>query len=401
MRIAMVSSTDAYWTPLYARHFLGEGHEVRVFSMTPEPLRDEHVDVVHLCGDRPPRVPAAVWFLAQVPRLRRLLRAFSPDVVFATYMSSNGTAAALAWGGPLVVSGHGGDILHQLGRVPGGKVLHRLMMLLQWSRASVIHVVAEELVESLRGYGVAPADIVCFPLGIDITPFASFSAAPDTEPLHVVCTRRQEPVYANHVVIEALAILRDRGRRLRCTMIGGGPLLSERREQAARLGLGDCVHFVGQIPVDDVRSTLATAQIYVSASTTDGASSSLLEAMMAGAFPVVSRIRGNARWVRDGMNGLTFPVGDARALADAIEHAMDARALRHAAVAANRALVQREGNLHTTMNCTLELLDDAVAKSRTRAAQGTRWRTKASRNGEDGSRFGAVSAESDAAMRTT
>jgi hypothetical protein len=80
---------------------------------------------------------------------------------------------------------------------------------------------------------------------------------------------------------------------------------------------------------------------------------------------------------------------------------MDDRALRHAAVAANRALVQREGNLHTTMNRTLELLDDAVAKSRTRAAQGTRWRTKASRNGEDGSRFGAVSAESDAAMRTT
>jgi glycosyltransferase involved in cell wall biosynthesis len=398
MRIAMVSSTDAYWTPLYARHFLADGHEVRVFSMTPEPLRDREVEVIHICGDRPQRVPAAAWFLAQVPRLRRLLRAYAPDVVFATYMSSNGTAAALAWGGPLVVSGHGGDVLHQLGRVPGGKLLHRAMMLLQWSRASAIHVVADELAETLRRYGVAPTDIVCFPLGIDVTPFASMTAAADSDPPHIVCTRRQEPVYDNHVVIDALAMLRDRGRDVRCTMVGGGPLLRERREQVARVGLQDRVEFVGQVPMDNVRSILASAQIYVSASTTDGASSSLLEAMISGAYPIVSQIRGNERWVRDGENGRTFAIGDARALADAIEDALDDPVLRRARVAANRALVEREGNLQVSMQRTVHLLEDAVAK-RIGRAQRTRWTTKASIEESDGRRFGTASAGDDGAVR--
>ena len=385
MRIAMISSTDAYWTPLYALHFLAEGHDVRVLSMTPEPLADSRIDLVTICSARPARVPLATWFLAQVPAVRRALRSYAPDVVFATYMSSNGTVAALAWNGPLVVSGHGGDVLQQLGRVPGGPWLHRQLMRFQSRRSHAVHVVADELVESLTAYGIPSDQIICFPLGVEVERFALANHAPRDAVPHIVCTRRQEPVYANHVLVEALAILRDRGHAFRCTFVGGGPLLDERRTQVRTHGLEGCVAFTGKIDADQVGALLRTAHIYVSASTTDGTSSSLLEAMLCGAFPVVSRIRGNAPWVEDGITGLLFDVGDAGALAAALERAVRHPELREASIAHNRALVEQHGNLRLNMLRTLELLEGAATRRTRPCAQGRISSSSTSKYGAVGS----------------
>src|SRR4029079_13645664 len=76
------------------------------------------------------------------------------------------------------------------------------------------------------------------------------------------------------------------------------------------------------------------AEVYVSASRSDSTSQSLLEAMAAGALPVVSDIPGNREWVTDGeranagdrrgLVGLAqlFAPGDAQGLADAVERAL-------------------------------------------------------------------------------
>ena len=383
MRIAMISSTDAYWTPVYARHFSAAGHTVRVFSLSPDRLKDTDVDVVHVCGARPRRLPLAAWFLAQVPRVWLLLRRYRPDVVFATYMSSNGTVAALAWSGPLVVSGHGGDVLRQLGRLPGGPWLHRRLMRLQGARAETIHVVAEELAQSLEAYGIPRDRIAVIPLGVEVEHFARTDFAAPADVPHIVCTRRQEPVYANDTIVDALAILRNCGHEWRCTFVGGGPLLDARRQQVRELHLEDRVTFTGQIPMPGVRELLQSAHVYVSASTTDGTSSSLLEAMLCGALPVVSHIPGNAPWIEEGRTGLTFPVGDAAALARALERAITDPALRAEAIDYNRALVQREGDLRLNMQCTLALVERAVARHR-HDVQGTLRSRKTSKNGPVG-----------------
>lgn len=381
MRIAIVASTDAYWTPLYARHFAAAGHDVRVFSLTPDPLDAPDIDLVHVCGPRPSGVPAIVWFLAQVPRMRRQLRRYAPDVVFATYMSSNGMVAALSWGGPLVVSGHGGDLLRQAGHLPGGPWLHRHMMRFECARAAAVHVVAEEMVETLTGYGVPRERISCFPLGVDVSQFERCAPAQAAATPHVVCTRRQEPVYANDVIVDALAILRDRGFDVHCTFVGGGVLLKERGAQVNARGLDDRVTFTGQVRPDEVRAILRSAHVYVSASTSDGTSSSLLEAMLCGAVPVVTRIRANAPWIEEGVTGLSFEIGDAPGLAAAIERAARDTTLRTSAAERNRALVERKGSLQVTMTRTLAMLAAARGSGPTAARQRRTRSRSTSKNG--------------------
>ena len=165
------------------------------------------------------------------------------------------------------------------------------------------------------------------------------------------------------MIVNALGLLRDRGRDVRGTLLGGGPLLEERRAQVATLGLEDRVSLPGHIAHERIPEYLANAAIYVSASRSDGASASLLEAMASGAFPVVAGIRANEAWIDPGRTGFLFEVGDPVSLADALEKALDDEALRRDAAAANRARVVRDADHREMMDQLDGLLRSVVSKT--------------------------------------
>jgi glycosyltransferase involved in cell wall biosynthesis len=364
MRIALVAHTFAHWTAPYAHELMRRGHDVRVLSISADPL--DGVPVDYLARDTPTSLKILAH-LRTVPRARRSLRRFSPDVVFAPYLSSNGMVAALAWDGPLVVSGRGGDVLPQLGRVPGGRRLHRRMMRLVTRRAGAVHAVSVEIADELAASGAPRERIVCFPIGVDVDVFSPAPAA-HRSPLRIICTRRHEPVYANDTLVAALAHLRREGLAFHATFVGGGPQLEERRAQAASLDLADVVEFTGQLSRPDVRDLLRSADIYVSASTTDGTSSSLLEAMACSVFPVVTAIPANRSWIADGETGLLFEPGDAASLARALGRALADHDLRLSAGGANRARVLRDGNFSANMDRLEELLRTVAGAARVDSA---------------------------------
>lgn len=358
MRIALISHSSLYWTKLYAASLLEHGHDVRVLSFSSEPL--EGVDVVNI-GSGTPRRLKPLAYLARVPRLRSLLRSFDPDVVLATYISSNGLAAALCRPRGLVISAHGTDVFG----TPGGAWLHRRMMRLVCRRADVVHTVSQPLADTLIGYGVPAERIRSFPIGIDLSRFAlpSERVAEGRSPT-IVCTRRQEPVYGNETLVAALALLRDEGLEIEAHLLGGGPLLDIRREQVARLGLGRRVSLPGQVSLEEVQQALAGSDIYVSASSSDGTSSSLLEAMACGLFPVVSAIPANEAWIEHGDTGLFFDVGDVRGLAEALRRAVLDEGLRHRARDRNRARVAEDGDIAVNMRRMDRLLVEVATARR-------------------------------------
>jgi L-malate glycosyltransferase len=358
MRVAIVSHTSVHWTAPYARALLDRGHAVRVVSISDEPL--DGIEVDYVGGGTPKRLKLPAH-LARVPKVRKLLRAFAPDVVLAPYLSSNGMIAALAWHGPLVVSARGGDVLRQAGYVPGGMLLHRRMMRFVCGRAMKVHSVSPEIEGALVADGVPAGRIETFPLGVDTAWFAPTEPPPAATPPHVVCTRRQEPVYDNETLVTALAQVRREGVAFRATLVGGGPQLDERRAQVESLGLEDTVAVVGELPRERLREVLREAHVYVSASTSDGTSSSLLEAMACGLFPVVTSIPANQDWVADGETGILFAAGDASSLAGALAQALADERLREGAREANRTRIVQDGNLEANMRRMEHLLTEVAA----------------------------------------
>lgn len=182
--------------------------------------------------------------------------------------------------------------------------------------------------------------------GVDLsaTPFRRDGREPGT----IVAVGRLDPIKGFDVLVDALAVLRDEGRKVRCRLIGQGPLEADIRDRVARHRLGDTLELAGALPQDQVRAALYRASIFTLPSVVtprgdrDGIPVSLMEAMAAGTPVVSTRVSGIPELVEDGREGLLVPERDPRALARALARLLDDPALADRMAHEARAKVERE-----------------------------------------------------------
>lgn len=130
-------------------------------------------------------------------------------------------------------------------------------------------------------------------------------------------------------LIDAVGILAARGCRVRCTIVGDGPMLDALRDRVASAGLEELVHLAGERTIPEVRDLLSRAEVCVLASQRghdgqmDGIPVVLMEAMALGVPAVATRISGIPELVEEGRTGLLVPPRDPAALAGAVERILD------------------------------------------------------------------------------
>jgi len=160
--------------------------------------------------------------------------------------------------------------------------------------------------------------------------------------------------------VRALALLGDIPPGFSMKFVSSGPLLVETERLADRLippSWRDRVVFVGGTSQDQLKKIVKSASFYLSASTSDGTSSSLLEAMASGLVPIVSDIAANREWITPEENGLLFAPGDHRGLAERIRRAINHEPWMVKARTANRALVVERANADVNMVKLLNTLN--------------------------------------------
>lgn len=131
-------------------------------------------------------------------------------------------------------------------------------------------------------------------------------------------------------LIEACRLLRSRGEKFECLIVGGGPLEAELQAQIVQAGLADAVQLLGPRPQEEVRQLLTTASVFVLACVPEAGGGSdnlptvIMEAMAAG-IPIIStKIAGVPEMMEDSVEGLLVEPADPAALSEAI-----ARLLNH------------------------------------------------------------------------
>lgn len=360
MRLLLLSHTVNPWTPHYARFFQSRGDQVLVVSFSSQPI--DGVDMEFIGIDPWDKYANKHVYLTRVPRLRRIIKRFRPDVVYAPFVVSNGLSAVLAWNGPTVTSGRGGDVLEQIGRVGWRRRLREHLVRFVCRRCVVVHSVSAEITAHLRRLGVPESKLVEIPVGVDTSLFVPAPDMPRPQALRLICPRKHEPVYDNMTVVEALGRLKASGRTFECVIASEGSLLAVHKARVHELGLDDRVSFPGEVPHAKVPAMLQEADIYVSATLSDGTSSALLEAMAVGLMPVVSRIPANEPWIEHGRTGLLFEPGRPASLAEMLERAMDDGDLRRRAFEANVPRVREGGDQHRNMQQLAEVLERVVAE---------------------------------------
>ena len=126
---------------------------------------------------------------------------------------------------------------------------------------------------------------------------------------------RHHPVKDQAMLIRGFALADVPESRL--VMVGEGPLRRELEALALSLGIAKRVDFVGI--QKNVSDWLAAADAFALTSLSEAASLTLLEAMATGLPVIVTAVGGNPEIVRDGIDGILVPRGDAEACGRAIE----------------------------------------------------------------------------------
>ena len=156
------------------------------------------------------------------------------------------------------------------------------------------------------------------PWGCDFDFFSRADIQFGTKP-NILVTRNWFTLYRNDVIISALESLELKELEFNCTFIGDGNLLEKQIQDLKQVSVKNKLRFLGHQNRLEIRNTMATSWLYISAASSDGTSISLLEAMAAGMICITTDFPSNREWIEHSINGFTFPNGDSKALASLIE----------------------------------------------------------------------------------
>lgn len=141
--------------------------------------------------------------------------------------------------------------------------------------------------------------------------------AKDGKPLRIVSVGRLVEQKGLHFTVQVLGSLRERGVSFEFTIVGRGPLESRFRGLLDRERLQDRTTLTREVDHDAVFDLYASAELFLSTSLYETFGLTVLEAMSRGCIPIAFRIPALRELIGDA--GITVPVGDANAAADAIE----------------------------------------------------------------------------------
>jgi glycosyltransferase involved in cell wall biosynthesis len=289
-------------------------------------------------------VPALL--VGETIAIRRHVRAFRPDVVYAHWFTPQVICARLAVGHrvPIALTTHSNDLAVLARGGPLGRGVARWAMKGVARFSAVSNATLERAgrpFSSVEWAGIAPRGEI-LPMGVPAELVAAPVAASGVrERGTVLAIGRLVAKKGFHLAIEAVAALAPAHPELRLRIAGTGPEEQSLRALAASLGIADRVSFLGFVSGEAKRNALATADIVVVPSIVDGGDAeglpvTLLEALAMGALVVASGDSNAGEVVTDGVEALLCRSDDAPALAQALDAALaldgaSADAIRHGA----------------------------------------------------------------------
>lgn len=210
-------------------------------------------------------------------------------------------------------------------------------------------------------YGPAADQVNRIYNGLDLTRLVDRPALP-REPLILAVGRLIEKKgFAD--LVDACALLRDRGQPWRCVIVGSGPLEADLRARIERLGLQGQVQLTGALPPGDVAAWMQRAAVFAAPCVVgadgdrDGLPTVLLEAMALGSPCVSTDVTGIPEIVRDGDTGLCVPQHDPAALAGALARLLHDAPLRDQLARRARQLIEQAFDIHRNTACMRRLFE--------------------------------------------
>lgn len=381
MRVLYFSRNYTTHDQRFLRALVNTNHQIsymcleRGRTQVDDPALPVEVEQVHWAGGQ---TQVRVWNSARLLiDLKRVIREANPDLILAGPLQTTAFLVALAGFRPLVSMSWGYDLLHDANR----NALWRWATKYTLKHSTVMVGDCNTIRQKAISFGMEDERIITFPWGVELERFRPFTDESNNgkqgnqdsavhrkirsrlswgkDDFVLLSTRSWEPIYGVDDLARAFIKVAGKCPELRLLMLGDGSQAKMLRRLFQQGGVMDRVQFAGQVSQTELPDYYRAADLYVSASHSDGTSISLLEAMACGRPVLVSDIPGNREWVVPGEQGWWFRDGDVESLAEAISNAFDKRQQLPEMGEAAYQLAQKRGDWKRNFPVLLEAFEIA------------------------------------------
>lgn len=229
--------------------------------------------------------------------------------------------------------------------------------------ASVIWVNSSNTEEAIEGIGINRDRICLISPGFNKNPVSLPDRSRRDGPVRLLCVGSISPRKAQHVLINACTYL-DRGSY---KMEFAGSIESDEKyvvsvqDLIKEKNLSDSIMVLGELSGEDLERAYMNADILVHPAIWEAFGMSIIEGMWYGLPVIASDIAAIPELVRDGVNGLLTPPGNAEKLASTMKNLIRNRELRLHMGEESRMFSERMSDWNDTGKEFMELVIKAAA----------------------------------------
>lgn len=211
---------------------------------------------------------------------------------------------------------HGGDLPEDFTR---GRPWRRRFLRFALRQPDLVVLLASRELEAYRAFVPGQA-MAIFPNAVEPHPYLAVRTVerPADAPLRAIFMGRLARAKGLYESLQAVRIAHELGADVRLVVAGSGPEEDRLKRYAQALGVAGRVQFAGEVHGEDKVRLLAGADVMLLPSYGEGLPYALLESMAAGVPVIATPVGGIPDVMTHVTHGLIVPVGDAKAIAEAL-----------------------------------------------------------------------------------
>jgi L-malate glycosyltransferase len=245
---------------------------------------------------------------------RRIIQKIKPDLVQAHFITNYGFLGAFSGVHPLVVSAIGDDILIH----PFESKFYNALVTYALDNADFITCDGVNYTSKMKILGVSEKKMIMIYTGVDMDLFHP-SKRIEYEGKNVFYPRGFDKIYDTDTLLKTMNIIHKKYPEVKFTLLGIGTEFDKFKNEVLKTDLHKLVKYLGYIPNNRVPEHMASSDVSITTSLSDGGIPvSTVEAMACG-VPVVSTNAGDAAlWIKDGEAGYIVEKQNSELLAERV-----------------------------------------------------------------------------------
>jgi glycosyltransferase involved in cell wall biosynthesis len=325
MRVLLLADVASGHTEKWAMGLAQRGIEVGIFSLNNTEFKwmanEPKVKVLfelkarHVANG----ISSKITYFTYIPKLKKVISEFKPDVVHAHYASSYGLLGSLSKFHPFVLSAWGTDVM----KFPQESFMNRKIIRFNLKCADAVCATSETINKCIQD--IFPRKVHVIPFGIDFDTFKPTEKFKSKGMFVVGAVKSLEKIYNIDILIKAFAGLHSKHAHTKLMIVGDGTEQKNLEMLAKQLHLNDSVVFTGRVPSKETPDQFNKLDCLVNVSQYESFGVSVIEAMACKVPVIVSNTGGLKEVVNNGVTGICVEPGNVEQTTQALEKIMKDR----------------------------------------------------------------------------